>query len=96
MLDLEVSSRASDMTCPNAHRGHLTEGAGQGDRLKGGLERHPFLVLDEDEDLAHISPSSSNRSATAGAASGPWPRIVVELATSGGLTRRSMRRPPGV
>jgi hypothetical protein len=53
-------------------------------------------MLDEHQQLAHINPNCSNRSTTAGAASGPSPRITVELPTSGGVVNVVICKPPGI
>ena len=52
-------------------------------------------MFDEDEHPAHSNPNSSRRSTTAGAASGPRPRMLVADFCSGGVKSRSMISPPG-
>ena len=87
VLDLVMSCHPPGTALSDAHRAHLTDRLGQGEGLHRGLERRASLMLEEDQHRAHSSPSSSKRSTTAGAASGPSPSTTVELPTSAGVDR---------
>src|SRR5829696_4004953 len=52
------------------------------------LERELLTRLHQREDGHHATPSSRITFTTAGAASGPWPRISACLPCPGGTTRR--------
>ncbi len=80
MLDLPAADPCSDR-----HGFDLADGRGQGERLQRGVGDHTAFVFDIDEDPADIRPSCSKRSTTAGAASGPLPRMVVFDFCSGGV-----------
>jgi hypothetical protein len=64
-----------------------TEGACRRERLERGRRQVPPVVFDDDEHAHFSNPSSSRRSTTAGAASGPVPRIVVSLTCSAADSR---------
>ena len=81
--------------------------AGHGKRLAGreGMERlaerarecerllrQVAGLLDVDERCHHATPIRCSTSTTAGAASGPWPRISASLPCPSGTTRRSFSR----
>ena len=68
--------------------------AGGGECFEHRLGNCAPVVFDDHENGHQSTPSSSSRSTTAGAASGPVPRMTVSLATSGGLTRRTCACPP--
>src|SRR5699024_11312797 len=73
------------------------DGAGEGDGLGGG-ERHLTAGIGFDEYVCHgrITPISSRTSTRAGAASGPSPRMVTELCSTSGSSRRMRGLPvPG-
>ena len=56
----------------------------EGQRLQRGFSQGAPVVVTEDEQAHRSTPSSSNRSTTAPAASGPVPRITVSLTCSSG------------
>ncbi len=61
------------------------ERPGEGQRLQRHLDGGPVQVLlDQGQDHRASTPSSSNRSTTAGAAAAPSPRICTLLGTGGG------------
>ncbi len=86
----------ANSTAANRHRFDVAYRPGDGEGLQRGLGDEAIVVFDEDENPAHISPNSTNRSTTAGAASGPRPRMLVTDFSSGGVNKRSMTSPPGV
>ena len=85
---------------PDNSGGHLNssrgcQGAPEGEGLQRGLGDGAAIMVADDEQAHESNPSSSSRSTTAGAASGPVPRITVSLTVSSGRCRRILAWPPG-
>ena len=70
-------------------RDRVAERARERERLQGQLVDLAALVLDQHQHAHHATPSSRITSTTAGAASGPRPRISACLPCPAGTTSRS-------
>ena len=92
--------RSGHSLAPLAHRRPLsaaraaTDVRGRPDRTRGGEIGHERRRAGSGSG-GHARPSSSSRSTTAGAASGPVPRMVVSVTCSTGRAKASVCRPPG-
>ena len=81
-------SCAAALAAADEQRRRLAEVARQRERLQRQLVDVAAVVLDEDQHAHHATPSSRMTSTTAGAASGPRPRISACLPWPAGTTSR--------